>query len=142
MNVTTSESKLNLNDQAQSLPHSIESEQAVLGGLMLDNEAWEGVAERLSEDDFYRSEHRVIFRAFSALANRAAPFDVLTLSDSLKQQNQLHNANGEGYLFELAKNTPTAANILAYADIVRERSILRQLVAAANEIANQTYKPD
>lgn len=124
------------------LPHSIEAERAVLGGLMLDNDAWQVITERLNEDDFYRPEHSVIFRAFSALANRGAPFDVLTLSDSLKQQNQLQAASGEAYLFELAKNTPTAANILAYADIVRERSILRKLVRAANEIANHAFRTE
>jgi replicative DNA helicase len=128
-------------DALKVMPHSIEAEQAVLGGLMLDNNAWDGVIELLTEEDFYRSEHRVIFRAFSALSNRDAPFDVLTLSDSLKQQGQLEAAKGEAYLFELAKNTPSAANILAYADIVRERSILRQLVTAANQIASNAFHP-
>lgn len=134
--------KKNFIDDIKILPHSIEAEQAVLGGLMLDNEALENVSERLSKDDFYRPEHRIIFCTFSALANRNAPFDVLTLSDFLKQQNQLHEVNGESYLFELVKNTPTAANILAYADIVRERSISRQLITAANEIANQAFRPE
>jgi replicative DNA helicase len=129
-------------DALKVMPHSIEAEQAVLGGLMLDNDAWEGVSELVTEEDFYRLEHRVIFRAFSSLSNRDAPFDVLTLSDSLKQQNQLAEVKGEAYLFELAKNTPSAANILAYADIVRERSVLRQLVSAANEIASNAFRTE
>jgi replicative DNA helicase len=129
-------------DALKVMPHSVEAEQAVLGGLMLDNNAWETVSEILIEEDFYRIEHRVIFRAFSALSNRDAPFDVLTLSDSLKQQNQLSDVKGEAYLFELAKNTPSAANILAYADIVRERSVLRQLVTAANEIASNAFRTE
>ena len=121
------------------LPHSIEAEQAVLGGLLLDNGAWLAVSERLSEGDFYRPEHALIFRACLALANRSAPFDVLTLTDILQQQNQLQQVNGEAYLFKLAKNTPTTVNILAYADIVRERAILRKLVSVANEIANGAF---
>ncbi len=123
-------------------PHSIEAEQAVLGGLMLDNDAWDNVAERVSEDDFYRIEHRVIFHTFKLLTSRNMPLDVLTVSDFLRQQNQLNEASGEAYLFELAKNTPTAANILAYASIVRERSVLRQLASVANEIANSTFNTE
>jgi replicative DNA helicase len=123
------------------LPHSIEAEQAVLGGLILDNEAWDGVSERLSEEDFYLPEHRALFRAFTSLANRQLSFDTVTLKDLLKQQNELRAAT-DGYLLGLANNTPTAANILAYADIVRERSILRQLVSAANGIASQAFRPE
>jgi replicative DNA helicase len=123
-------------------PHSVEAEQSVLGGLMLDNDAWYNVLEHVSETDFYRPEHRAIFHAISSLANRNMPFDVLTVTDTLKQNNDLSAARGEAYLFELAKNTPSAANILAYAKIVRERSVLRQLASVANEIAGSAYKPD
>lgn len=122
-------------------PHSVEAERSVLGGLMLDNAAWDSVLEQLSEEDFYRPEHRVIFRAIASLANRNMPFDVLTLSDTLNQNKELASARGEAYLFDLAKNTPSAANIVAYAKIVRERSVLRQLASAANEIANSAYQP-
>ncbi len=122
-------------------PHSIEAEQSVLGGLMLDNKAWDDVAERISEADFYRSEHAIIFAAIESLANKQMPFDVLTLSEDLKQHGKLSQARGEAYLFELAKNTPSAANILAYTDIVRERSVLRQLAAAANQIAESAFRP-
>lgn len=123
-------------------PHSIEAEQSVLGGLMLDNDAWDNVAAELAEEDFYRPEHRVIFRAMAALANRNMPFDVLTITDALKQKNELNAARGEAYLFELAKNTPSAANILAYAKIVRERSVLRQLAAVAHDVADKAYRPE
>ena len=122
-------------------PHSIEAEQSVLGGLMLDNTAWDDVAERIIEGDFYRPEHRVLFAAMESLANKQMPFDVLTLTETLKEHDKLAQARGEAYLFELAKNTPSAANILAYSDIVRERSVLRQLANAANQIAESAFKP-
>ncbi len=123
-------------------PHSIEAEQSVLGGLMLDNEAWERVAERVSEQDFYRSDHRLIFRAIAALANEARPYDVVTLSEWLTANNQLEKAGGLAYLAALAENTPSAANIAAYADIVRERSILRQLIRAGTEISHSAYNTE
>lgn len=123
-------------------PHSTEAEQSVLGGLMLDNQAWDKIADRLSEQDFYRYDHRLIFRVISALVNRNSPLDVLTLSEALKAVNELENAGGELYLFELAKNTPSAANIVAYADIVRERSVLRQLIGVGSAIAETAFKPE
>ena len=123
-------------------PHSNEAEQAVLGGLMLDNEAWDKVCERVSETDFYRHEHRLIFTAIAQLADQRKPFDVLTLAETLKNHNQLTEVGGEAYLFELAKNTPSAANINAYADIVRERSVLRQLLQVANQIADTAFNPE
>jgi replicative DNA helicase len=122
-------------------PHSIEAEQSVLGGLLIDNQAWDRVADRLQEKDFYRHEHRLIFHVMSELANHAKPFDVITLSDALKNINELANIGGELYLFELARNTPTAANVSAYADIVRERSILRQLIGVAGDISSQAFSP-
>lgn len=122
-------------------PHSSEAEQSVLGGLMLDNQAWDKVAERLREKDFYRFEHRLLFRTIATLANRGNPFDVLTLTEALKNTNELADAGGEMYLFELARNTPTAANIAAYADIVRERSVLRQLISIATEITENAFLP-
>lgn len=131
--------------QVQSVklpPHSVEAEQSVLGGLMLDNDAWDSVLSEVSEEDFYRPEHRVIFRAIASLANRNVPFDVLTISENLKQREELSAARGEAYLFELAKNTPSAANVLAYAKIVRERSVLRQLASVANQIATAAYQPE
>lgn len=122
-------------------PHSIEAEQSVLGGLMLDNQAWDKIADRLQEKDFYRNEHRLIFRVISDLANRNNPFDVITLSEALKNLNELTNIGGEVYLFELVRTTPTAANITAYADIVRERSVLRQLITVASQISENAFSP-
>ena len=123
-------------------PHSIEAEQAVLGGLMLENSAWDQIADVVSEDDFYRRDHRLIFRAITELAARSTPFDVITLSEQLAGINELDNTGGLAYLGGLAKNTPTAANIKAYATIVRERSILRQLIRTGTEIANNAFNPE
>lgn len=123
-------------------PHSIEAEQAVLGGLMLENSAWDQVADVITEDDFYRRDHRLIFRAVTELSARSTPFDVITLTEQLAGINELENAGGLSYLGGLAKNTPTAANIKAYATIVRERSILRQLIRTGTEIANNAFNPE
>ncbi len=123
-------------------PHSIAAEQAVLGGLMLDNEAWDGIADRVGEQDFYRRDHRLIFRAVSALAEQGKPFDAVTLSQELERRAELAEAGGLAYLGELAKNTPSAANIAAYADIVREHSVLRQLIRVGTDIANSAYQPE
>ncbi len=128
-------------DEIKTPPHSIEAEQSVLGGLMLDNAAWDRLAGNISEADFYRTEHKLIFRAMADLSKRNQPFDVITLADTLKSIKELDNAGGDVYLFELAKNTPSVANIEAYANIVRERSILRQLLGATNEIANLAFNP-
>lgn len=128
-------------DRLKLPPHSIEAEQSVLGGLMLDNKSWDRIVDRVTEADFYRQEHRRIFRAIVNLAERTQPFDVLTTSEVLKEIGQLESVGGEVYLFELAKNTPSAANITAYADIVRERSILRQLIDVSSDIAHLAFNP-
>lgn len=120
-------------------PHSIDAEQSVLGGLMLDNRAFDQVADRLREPDFYRNEHRLIFRVMTRLLEQNKPIDVLTVSESLREMHELEQVGGEVYLFELANNTPSAANISAYADIVRERSMLRQMIAAASDIADNAF---
>ena len=123
-------------------PHSEEAEQSVLGALMLDNRAWDRVADRIRASDFYRANHRLIFEAMEQLTERRYPLDVLTITDALKARERLEEAGGEAYLFQLAKNTPSAANIVAYADIVRERSILRQLIAAGTDIADSAFSPE
>lgn len=120
-------------------PHSIDAEQSVLGGLMLDNRAWDQVIERLHQDDFYRNDHRLIFRAMARLQEQSKPIDVLTVSEALREMHELEQVGGEVYLFELANDTPSAANISAYADIVRERSVLRQMIAAASDIADNAF---
>jgi replicative DNA helicase len=128
-------------DTVKIPPHSIEAEQSVLGGLMLENRAWDNIADRVRENDFYRHDHRLIYRVMSKLSGQNSPLDVLTVAEALRELKELDNAGGEVYLFELANNTPSAANIAAYADIVRERSVLRQLIAAANDIANNAFNP-
>ncbi|HQU14726.1 MAG: replicative DNA helicase [Chromatiales bacterium 21-64-14] len=122
-------------------PHSIDAEQAVLGGLMLDNRAWEQISDRITDEDFYRRDHRVVFHAIAELAERGAPFDVVTIGERLETASELDTAGGLAYLGTLAKNTPSAANIKAYADIVRERSILRQLIQIGTEVANSGFEP-
>ena len=123
-------------------PHSIEAEQAVLGGLMLDNSAWEKIADRVADVDFYRHDHRLIFRAIQEQEAKDVPNDAVTLSQHLQSTDQLEQAGGLSYLGRLAKETPTAANIAAYADIVREKSVLRQLAAVGTEIAESAYNQE
>lgn len=122
-------------------PHSIEAEQAILGGLMLDNHAWERLADLLVDSDFYRHDHRLIYRAIHSLSQRNEPFDVVTLSEYLENEGSLEQAGGIAYLGELASNTPSVANIQAYAQIIRERATLRQLISASNDIADMAYSP-
>ncbi|MGE6606326.1 replicative DNA helicase [Halomonas sp. NPDC076908] len=122
-------------------PHSLEAEQSVLGGLMLDNQAWDNVSERLVADDFYRYEHRLVFNVMIHLAESAQPLDVVTLSEALEARDQLDTVGGLAFLAELARNTPSASNIRAYADIVRERATLRKLIRAANQIADSAFSP-
>lgn len=122
-------------------PHSIEAEQAVLGGLMLDNEAWERVLDQVSDGDFYRHDHRLIFRAIHKLVDLNQPFDVVTLHEQLDREGQSSQVGGLAYLAELAKNTPSVANIKAYAAIIRERATLRQLISISTDIADNAFNP-
>lgn len=131
-----------LQDSLKVPPHSVDAEQAVLGGLLLDNRAWEQIADRLSEEDFYRNDHRLIFAAVRQLEEKNQPFDAVTLSEWLENNNQLEDAGGLMYLGRLAKETPSAANIVAHADIVRERSVLRQLIEVGTDITTSGYAPD
>lgn len=123
-------------------PHSLEAEQGLLGGLMLDNGAFEQIADKVEEKDFYSHGHKMIFRAITILEKKQQPFDVITVSETLKDIHELDNIGGEIYLFELANNTPSASNIRAYADIVHERSVLRQLISVASDIANTAFFPE
>jgi len=128
--------------QLKMPPHSLEAEQSVLGGLMLDNSSWDTVSERLVADDFYRHEHRLTFNAMTELAESSHPLDVVTLSEALERRDQLESVGGLAYLAELARNTPSASNIRAYADIVRERATLRKLIQASRQIADSAYSPE
>ena len=123
-------------------PHSIEAEQSVLGGLMLANDAWDNVAEIVVAADFYRPDHRLIFRQMIKLVEQNQPIDVVTLADALDNSADLDKAGGLAYLAELAKNTPSAANIRAYAQVVSERSNLRSLIQAAQDIAESGFSPE
>ena len=122
-------------------PHSIEAEQAVLGGVFLDKEAWDKVAERVREEDFYRKDHRIIFRAIRQLSDEGSPYDIVTVAEWLENHHLLDDAGGMRNLAALAENTPSASNISSYADIVRKRSILRQLIHATTEINDTVFNP-
>ncbi len=122
-------------------PNSYEGEQSVLGGLLLDNVAWEKVADVLTDRDFYRQEHRLIFRAIARLIELARPADVITVQEELEKHDELKEIGGLSYLATLAQQTPSSANIRRYAEIVRERSIMRQLAQVGTEIAESAYNP-
>lgn len=128
-------------DAIKMPPHSLEAEQSVLGGLMLDNEKWDAVAEKVVGKDFYSRPHRIIFEGVSVLLEGGQPLDLITLSEHLERADQLEDVGGFAYLAELAKNTPSAANISAYAEIVRERALIRDMIGVANEIADAGYDP-
>ena len=122
-------------------PHSIEAEQAVLGGLFLDKDALIKVVERVQADDFYRQDHRLIFNAINTLDGNGDPFDLVTVAEWLESHQQLDDAGGLSYLAELADNTPSAGNVGVYADIVRKRSVLRQLLSASVKINETVFNP-
>lgn len=123
----------------KTMPHATEAEQSVLGGLLLDNQAWFQIADLIVEGDFYHRNHALIFRSISALSAQNIPFDVITVSDWLEKQKLLSTAGGFEYLVNVARNTPSAANIATYAEIVRECSVLRQLNRVGTEITESTF---
>ncbi|HEY1726560.1 MAG TPA: replicative DNA helicase [Steroidobacteraceae bacterium] len=123
-------------------PHSIEAEQAVLGALMIEKSAWDQVADVVTAEDFYRPDHRLIFEAVGELTAAGQPADVVTVSEHLERRSRLVDAGGLAYLGTLAADTPTAANARSYALIVRERAMLRRLIAAGREIASLGFSDD
>ena len=123
-------------------PQSIEAERSVIGALLISSDSWDGVAEVVAAADFYRPEHRAIFRQIALLVDRGEPLDVVTVSDRLLATGELDAAGGHTYLAELAEQTPTASNVRAYANAVRERSVLRQLINAAQDIASAGFNPE
>ncbi len=129
-------------DDLRVPPHSIQAEQSLLGGLMLDNQTWDKIADQVGEPDFYRKEHRLIFHALASLAEADQPFDVVTLAESLEKRDELDEAGGLAYLGSIAKDTPSAANILAYAKIVRENAVMRRLISVGTEIADSGYRTE
>ncbi|HEX6719995.1 MAG TPA: replicative DNA helicase [Burkholderiaceae bacterium] len=122
-------------------PHSIEAEQSVLGGLLLDNLAWDRAADLLTDSDFYRYEHRQIYAAISSLVGGGKPADVVTVHEHLQSLGRADDCGGQVYLNALAQSVPSAANIRRYAEIVRERAVLRKLIGASDEIATQAFNP-
>src|SRR5437867_6458921 len=128
-------------DQLKLPPHSLEAEQSVLGGLLLDNDAADKIGDVVAAADLYIDEHRIIFRDVTQLMADGKPADVVTVSEALASTHKLDYVGGLAYLGALAQNIPTAANIRHYANIVRERSILRQLAATATDIAESAFNP-
>ncbi len=129
-------------DQLRVPPHSIEAEQAVLGGLMLAPEAYDRVSDQLVEGDFYRRDHQLIYRAIREMADRNRPFDAVTLGEWFESQGQSELVAGGAYLIELASTTPSAANIAAYAEIVRDKAVMRQLIQVGTDIVNNGFQPE
>jgi replicative DNA helicase len=123
-------------------PHSIEAEQSVLGGLMLDNRSWDKIADLIIESDFYRRDHQLIFRAIAELFEQSLPVDVITLAEFHDKRGELNDVGEVAYLGTLVRNTPSAANIAAYAEIVRERSVMRQLIHIGTNISNSAFNPE
>ncbi|MBI3229585.1 MAG: replicative DNA helicase, partial [Burkholderiales bacterium] len=122
-------------------PHSIEAEQSVLGGLLLDNAAWDRIADFTRAEDFYRYDHRIIFETLIKLINGSKPADVITVYEALSNLGKAEEVGGLSYLNALAQNTPSAANIRRYAEIVRDRGILRKLITVADEISSNAFSP-
>lgn len=129
-------------DQLRVPPQSVEAEQAVLGGLMLAPDAYDRVADQLVEEDFYRRDHQLIYRAIRELAERSRPFDAVTLGEWFDSQGLSEQVAGGAYLIELATTTPSAANIAAYAEIVRDKAVMRKLIEVGTEIVNDGFQPD
>lgn len=127
---------------ARTPPYSLDAEQAVLGALMLSEEAYFKISDKVVADDFYRQDHRIIFTAIAALKEKGQPCDAVTLGEWLENKEQAEAAGGIGYVIEIANNTPGAANIVAYAEIVREKSILRQLMEAGTQIVDDILVPE
>ncbi len=123
-------------------PHSIEAEQSVLGGLLLDNSAWDRASDLLTDSDFYRHEHQLIFTAIQQLVNVSKPADVITVYEQLQMQGKGADVGGLAYLNALAQSVPSAANMRRYAEIVRERAVLRKLVSVSDEIATNAFSPN
>jgi len=128
-------------EQLKLPPHSVEAEQSVLGGLLIEAGAWDAVAELLTERHFYRREHQLIYRHIARLLEHAKPVDVITVAESLENAAELEKIGGMAYLGALAQNVPTAANIRRYAEIVRERAIMRLLAEVGTSIADSAYNP-
>ncbi len=123
-------------------PHSIEAEQSVLGSMLIAPDSWDKVAETVIEQDFYNRSHQLIYAAIIRLLEQSKPVDLITVSEDLEQRDMLEEAGGFAYLGELAKNTPSAANVVAYAEIIKEKAVTRELIGVANDIAESSYNTE
>jgi len=135
----------NTDDKVEKLkipPHSIEAEQSVLGSMLIAPDSWDKVAEIVVETDFYNRSHQIIFRAIVRLLTKSHPIDLITVSEDLEGMDELETAGGFAYLGELAKNTPSSANVSAYAQIIKERAVIRELIGVAHVIADTGYNPE
>ncbi len=128
-------------DSLKTPPHSVEAEQSVLGGLLMENSAWDRIADVLGAEDFYRHDHRLIFKHVMKLLEQGKPADAITVAESLENSAELQNVGGLAYIGALVQNTPSAANIRRYAEIVRERSVMRQLVEVGTNITESAFNP-
>jgi len=129
-------------DRLKIPPHSIEAEQSVIGSMLISPDSWDKVAEIVIESDFYNRSHQVIYQSILKLLANNQPVDVITTSEHLEQHDKLDEAGGFAYLAELAKNTPSAANVVSYAKIIKERAIVRELIGVAHDIAEVGYNPE
>lgn len=123
-------------------PHSLEAEQSVLGSLLLAEDAWEAVSEKVTDADFYRHDHRLIYRAIDHLQNQEQPIDVITVAEELEERGQIEKAGGRAYLSFLSNSIPSADNCAAYAQIVWERAQQRRLIEVSSEVIDRAYEPD
>ena len=128
-------------EQLKTPPHSLEAEQSLLGGLLLDAQTWDQVSGLVTKEDFYLPQHRLIFEAIFKLSERGSPLDVLTISEELDVMDEAEHAGGVAYLSELAASASSASNVVAYAGIIRDRSVLRQLIRVAGEMSENARKP-
>lgn len=133
---------MNDENRVKEAPKSAEAEQAVIGALLLDNGRWDDIAEQVVAEDFFFQSNRVIFQVISELSARGEPFDVLTISNRLRENEMLESAGGSNYLRQLGLETPSVSNAVAYARIVREQAVKRNLISAAGDIANSAYFPE
>lgn len=127
-------------EQIKTPPHSVQAEQALLGGLMLSNESWDSVSDKVGFQDFYMRQHQLLFSAMSRLSEADQPFDVITVAEELEKTDELDEVGGLPFVRSLADNTPSASNLQAYAAIVREQSVIRQLIRVGNKIAESGFR--
>ena len=128
-----------MEDMTRIPPHSVESEQSILGSILLDKDAIITVTETIKPDDFYKEAHKIIYECMITLSNKGEPIDLITLTEELRKQGHLNDIGGISYITSLSTIVPTTSNVKYYADIVKEKSVLRKLIKASNEIINLGY---